>query len=896
MKLYPILFVTGSILSFFSCSDKAAYRSDAFQIYPDRVVQGSFEAGAKSPVEMYSTYKSDFRAPVPKKIDFKFSINGGDNERYPGEDHHAVLVPRDEKMISLLYEFGEPDPAGAADAPAGGSPYLEKDVNFTVRADMRHVLSDFEKQGYFVTATGQKIMESDFRGVFIAGNTPPLSWEFDGLGQRKESELHDPDGDGIYEITLHFKQFREADTPQDDTLHWELHEDISAYPSYSSPRVLVDALYNKALEEMVQDIREDGAFMAGKKWPGVWTRDISYSILLSLAIINPQAAMISLKAKVKNDRIIQDTGTGGSWPVSTDRMTWALAAWEVYKVTGDRAWLEYIWRVIGNSASDDLETAFNPQTGLFYGESSFLDWREQTYPEWMDPKDIYQSHSLGTNAVHYETYRILARMAAVLGEDASIYEKTAALVKDAINEKLWSSKNHYYGQYLYGRNYLSLSSRSETLGEALCTLFEIPGSERRDMIFRNVPVTNYGPPCVYPQTPGIPPYHNDAVWPFVAAYWTWAAARAGNEKAVEYGLASIYRAAALFMTNKENLVASTGDYMGTEINSDRQLWSVAGNLATVYRVFFGMKFKPDSLRFEPFIPESYGGKKHLSNFSYRQAKLDITVEGFGSGVSEFLLDGQRLQHPAIPGNLSGKHTLLIRMNREHKAQSEIRLAENRFAPETPQVYRDGSGLHWQKCDNTTRYLIFKNGNLLKETTDTLFAISDIPEYAEYQVMAVGGDGLQSFLSEPVAFAPDRSVIILEAGKKKKAVMQTAEISRKDDYLELTRKQNTHMEFMVEIDKSGAYSLDGYYANGSGPVNTNNRCAIRTVLIDGKKIGKIIMAQRGTDKWDDWGYSNSLPCRLSAGNHIITLLFTDSDNNMNGEVNTARLRHLRLSCL
>jgi len=89
------------------------------------------------------------------------------------------------------------------------------------------------------------------------------------------------------------------------------------------------------------------------------------------------------------------------------------------------------------------------------------------------------------------------------------------------------------------------------------------------------------------------------------------------------GLASIYRAAALFNTNKENMVATTGDYAGTQINSDRQLWSVAGTLATVYRIFFGMEFTPDGISFTTFVPSAYTGDKSIRNFKYRNAILTI---------------------------------------------------------------------------------------------------------------------------------------------------------------------------------------------------------------------------------------------------------------------------------
>jgi len=73
-------------------------------------------------------------------------------------------------------------------------------------------------------------------------------------------------------------------------------------------------------------------------------------------------------------------------------------------------------------------------------------------------------------------------------------------------------------------------------------------------------------------------------------------------EAVEAGLASILRPAALFLTNKENFVAENGDFEGTETNSDRQLWSVAAMLAMHHRVLMGINFEADKLNFSPVIP------------------------------------------------------------------------------------------------------------------------------------------------------------------------------------------------------------------------------------------------------------------------------------------------------
>ena len=73
-------------------------------------------------------------------------------------------------------------------------------------------------------------------------------------------------------------------------------------------------------------------FETGKLWTYVWTRDTSYATDLALATLDPDRARNSLEFKLSEHRgagplaIVQDTGSGGSWPISTDRVVWALGA------------------------------------------------------------------------------------------------------------------------------------------------------------------------------------------------------------------------------------------------------------------------------------------------------------------------------------------------------------------------------------------------------------------------------------------------------------------------------------------------------------------------------------------------------------------------------------------
>lgn len=105
-----------------------------------------------------------------------------------------------------------------------------------------------------------------------------------------------------------------------------------------------------------------------------------------------------------------------------------------------------------------------------------------------------------------------------------------------------------------------------------------------------------------------------------------------------------------------------------------------------------------------------------------------------------------------------------------------------------------------------------------------------------------------------------------------------------------------MQFSVETAQPGLYSIDLRYANGSGPVNSGNRAAIRTLLVDGVPAGVLVMPQRGRDLWTDWGYSSMLQVHLTEGEHTLTIRYGQADRNMHLDVNEALLDHVRLTLL
>jgi hypothetical protein len=861
------------------------FQSAQYTVSRNKVTQGAFEAIALSSTALSSNYESPANQELSPAVSFKFSLNGKDNELPTGKNHLVNLMAASGSFESPLIQFGQ---QYTDQSTLVKGSFLQPDTKLTIRLDMRNVLNEFERMGFYTSYNGTKVYKTDFKGVFIAGNVSPLIWDFDNLANHRELQLHDNDGDGIYTITLEMNKAQEKKTTASS---WHLSKDISAFPQYKSEIPLMDALYHLGLEEMENAIEADSTFRTGKEWAGVWTRDISYSIILSMAILQPKVAENSLLRKVKNNRIIQDTGSGGSWPVSSDRMIWAVAAWEVYKTTGDEHWLAQAYQIIKNSVEDDLKNVYDAKTGLVRGESSFLDWRDQTYPKWMQPADIYSSENLGTNAVHYQVNKVLSQMAVLL-KDQQASEKYTALaeqIKKGINTYLWMPEKGYYGQFLYGRQFPILSPRSEALGEALTVIFDIADPERQKSVVARTPVTNFGIPCIYPQIADIPPYHNNAVWPFVQSYWSLAAAKTGNAEALLQSLGAIYRPAALFLTNKENFVSSNGDFAGTQVNSSNMLWSLSGNLGMIYKVLFGIDMRENSLVFQPFVPEILQGVRTLNHFKYRNAVLDISLSGFGNHIRSITMDGEVLPSASIPADLSGLHQIVIILANNQLEKGDVALLQDAFSPAAPVLKVQGQLLSWQKIE-AANYTVIHNG---KEIAKTAMPHYTATQSGEYQVIAYDVKGNTSFASEPVLLYPEQKINLIDLSLvRDKSDLPYQGYSGKG-FIEISKTKNKQVHMVINVPETGMYALDFRYSNGNGPTNTDNKCAIRTLNIDGSFAGTFVFPQRGKDEWSDWGFSNTLQLELTKGSHELTLSFEDWNENMNGEVNQAMLDQLRI---
>ncbi len=456
--------------------------------------------------------------------------------------------------------------------------------------------------------------------------------------------------------------------------------ETAALPTVRSGSLAFDALFALAGAEMRQNsvaqIRDGNynegkaidcaCFETGEKWHYVWTRDLSYAADLGLAMLDPERVMHSLEFKLSPWRegvtrahkvagdasglqIIQDTGSGGSWPVSTDRVAWAFGAEQVLKAlpsTQRKRFAARAYQALANTIENDRLAAFDKVSGLYAGEQSFLDWRDQSYAAWIvnDLAALASSKALSTNVAHYKALTVAASLAREHRADdaAAKYAAWAAELKVSINARLWLPDANMYSSLTAPHFDGAPMAKFDWLGQALAIVTGVADDERARKILANYPHGPMGAPVIYPQQQDMPVYHNRAIWPFVTAYGLKAAAKAGNVSVADAAYDTLIRGAALNLSNMENLEWLSGQpllldeknpsLIGPVINSRRQLWSVGAYLGMVIENVFGITTTTQGIALKPFITsrlrrEHFGaaGTISLSGLQLQGRRLTVQV-------------------------------------------------------------------------------------------------------------------------------------------------------------------------------------------------------------------------------------------------------------------------------
>lgn len=663
--------------------------------------------------------------------------------------------------------------------------------------------------------------------------------------------------------------------------------------SFRSSNKELQAAYELAVRELALDISpQDGLMRAGANWSTVWTRDIAYAAALGAAIAAPGACRASLESRVRGGIILQDTGTGGGWPVSTDRVSWALGAWAVYAVTGDRDWLAFSAKALQNTLAQDA--AVLPPTLLRTGETSFLDWREQSYPDWMSPADIGATYAFGTNVVHYAARLILARMLRLLGraEEAHSYAAEAAALGAEINKKFWNPATKSYGMVCGNIGWLD--ERTDTLATALAVLCGLAG-DHASAALAALPRTPYGTPVFAPYKASVKAaYHNRAVWPFVEAYLLLARAEVQDTAGAARSMAALLRAATLNGTNKENLNAETGNAADTLLNSDRQLWSVAGMLGMFYHGLFGLRVEGGNLILSPCVPSDYAGSHWLTGLRIRNFVLDVHLNGYGTEIAAVMLNGKP-GSPVIPLDAEGHLQLEVElMPADEDAVPLPKLAgEDLPEPQWAEMSAEGE-LCWQPVEGAESYCVYRNGRAFANRLDCRCPVSGGDPYLNiYHVQALGGKR-SSCLSAPRECPAAGARVCIEPARIGEAAEYTVENGRA--WLD-TQPCTRCLEYEAVELPAGTYRVRIWYCNATQSKRDGDTCALRELLADGEPRGLVVLPHNAEEagQWEHFSMTAPLTVTLEeSGTHRFALHYTERCTNMNGDCNQCMVARMELT--
>ncbi len=462
---------------------------------------------------------------------------------------------------------------------------------------------------------------------------------------------------------------------------------LSAFPTLRCNLPAVERAYRIAAGDLLGNIQlfpvasqRLPVLLAGLDYDTPWTRDAAINVWNGVGLTHPQVARNTLRSALE-ERDGEVCIGGQYW----DAIIWALGLWAYYLYSGDLDTLRLGYRAVRNSLRRLESEEYDPHIGLFrgpavYGDgvaaypdryspgatSSILDWVQFNPHKKAASGYGIPMMTLSTNCVYAQAYRLLPHMAAELGLPPDPRDQTAAeRLKHSIQRRLW---NPHRGLFDYLLDDEGRCSAQEGLGQAFALLFEIAAPDQADSILRNIQRTPYGIACVWPSFPryterGGFGRHSGTIWPFINAYWAEAALQYHHHHLFDEEFNNLTTLFNRFAQCAEIYHPLSGEIYGGLQEAGkgesgwewescaRQSWSASGYLRLILLGLLGLRFTPDGVRFEPYLPPGLRWLE-VENIPYRQARLTVRIEGSGQRWTTCRVNGQPGE-PFLPAQVEG---------------------------------------------------------------------------------------------------------------------------------------------------------------------------------------------------------------------------------------------------
>lgn len=406
------------------------------------------------------------------------------------------------------------------------------------------------------------------------------------------------------------------------------------------------------------------AIMAGLDYDKPWCRDAAINTWNGASLIFPDISKNTLLSiLVKNQEKI--TIGGQYW----DAIIWTIGAWHHYLYTGDLNFLKIAYEASVETIKI-LEKKELSENGLFNGPACYGDG-VGAYPieyadcggdseilAWPQYNPTLKSSSgygipmqtLSTNCLYCHGYMLLEKMATILKVKKQDWLKKEKILKAKINEIFWNKEKGYYN-YITGP--LGDSDYQEGMGNSFAILFDIADKEKTKTIFKNIYVSKYGIPCLWPVFPRYNENfgrHSGTIWPHIQGFWGNVAAIKNKPELFSHEFMNLTKSACRESQFTEIIHPISGRPYGglqeckekgiiTWDSCRRQTWSATAYIRLALFGLAGMKFQEDGIFFEPVKIKDIN-EISITNMHYQGKVINIHIV-FGK-ATEILINEKKI--------------------------------------------------------------------------------------------------------------------------------------------------------------------------------------------------------------------------------------------------------------
>ena len=612
----------------------------------------------------------------------------------------------------------------------------------------------------------------------------------------------------------------------------------------------------------------------------------AYEIFLSRVFIDPQGAKTHL-AKLVDGRRPTDSPDSIAeiypFPVTAPDLSWSAAVIDVFNSTGDADFLAGAARRASQLMATSRSIAYDSELHLYKGVTPSL-IAPGRMPRWMTAADFAATISLRANFDCAKAMELMDLAERVGGRVPALADGRLSTARDtlvnSIDTYFWMPNVDCYAEALYCSPYQLQLPVTDNFAQAMGVVSGVVDLPIATALVARSPIYDGRVPDCYPSSS----VGDGASSPLTAAMWGAAANRVGNRSALVAALSSLLN----------DYAKAIGDNRRREIS--RALNGI------ILRGLLGLSTTPDGLRFHPLVPEAMGAGMSFGGIRYRDAVIDVDINGRGNIISTFSIDGKAQDSPIVPADLRGRHSVVVTLvghDGSRDATNVVEPATITAAPEVEWTTDRDALINSDKAARSpididaSTSLVYLNGAMVEEISRDQYVLYPHAPTTAVNFVAVNDANFPGFASPTHLYVPrgmTKTINVATLVRPGARSLKDKTLAKR--YVESTQYKNAVIPFTVEVDSACRRYVQVVYLDGLGIVNPERRYATRLLTVNDRIAGLFVLPQLPPEAWRhdvDWqtltATSTPIKVDLKKGvNHLSLNYYSPNRDDFNHDAN------------